>query len=226
MADSKVVLRTSKSVPWRPAAANAHHPHFVTSPLTVRIERRRRCQGSPRDLCRTTALGLNFLPKFDNRSDAQVRLSSLRAGGTDTGGAAPCGSRCLMVSKKHSGHLVMCPPFFAKNRAWADRPAGETRQSPHLPLDCPHLHQDSAANPSSLTMGPLSIRTALEGHRQPVFPDWGADPPRVLRVCVARYGPQGAAIGGAVRDLWCLRGLAPPSPAHTFRRHCTVQHAI
>ena len=47
----------------------------------------------------------HFLPKFDNQSDT-ARLSV---------GAACAGASCLAVSKKHSGHLVMGPPFFSKN---------------------------------------------------------------------------------------------------------------
>ena len=48
----------------------------------------------------------HFLPKFDNAGD-EARL----AGDASLAGAA----RCLAVSKKHSGHLVMCPPFYSKN---------------------------------------------------------------------------------------------------------------
>lgn len=47
----------------------------------------------------------HFLPKFDNQS-----TSALLGGTVD---AAADG--CLMVSKKHSGSLVMAPPFFSKN---------------------------------------------------------------------------------------------------------------
>ena len=47
----------------------------------------------------------NFLPKFDNQAES-ARL---------TRDPATAGARCLAVTKKHSGHLVMCPPFYSKN---------------------------------------------------------------------------------------------------------------
>eukprot|EP00966_Prymnesium_polylepis_P055235 1277392-Prymnesium_polylepis.1 len=50
-------------------------------------------------------LSAHFLPKFDNQSEA-TRLSV---------GEASAGASCLIVSKKHSGHLVMAPPFYSKN---------------------------------------------------------------------------------------------------------------
>ena len=50
-------------------------------------------------------LSSHFFPKFDNQSEG-VRLSSA---------PAAAGARCLAVSKKHSGHLVMAPPFYSKN---------------------------------------------------------------------------------------------------------------
>lgn len=53
--------------------------------------------------CRVFA---HFLPKFDNQSEG-ARLS--------TGPAAAAAAQCLAVSKKHSGHLVMAPPFYSKN---------------------------------------------------------------------------------------------------------------
>ena len=46
----------------------------------------------------------HFLPKFDNQSE-DVRLT----------GGHPDACRCLLVSKKHSGSLVMAPPFYSKN---------------------------------------------------------------------------------------------------------------
>ena len=47
----------------------------------------------------------HFLPKFDNQSEGTrlTRDPTCRE------------ARCLAVSKKHSGHLVMCPPFYSKN---------------------------------------------------------------------------------------------------------------
>ena len=50
-------------------------------------------------------LSSHFFSKFDNQSEG-VRLSSA---------PAAAGARCLAVSKKHSGHLVMAPPFYSKN---------------------------------------------------------------------------------------------------------------
>lgn len=47
----------------------------------------------------------HFLPKFDNQSE-NARIHTDRA-------CDP--ARCLIVSKKHSGHLVMAPPFYSKN---------------------------------------------------------------------------------------------------------------
>jgi len=47
----------------------------------------------------------HFLPKFDNQSEG-ARLSS---------SPAAASARCLAISKKHSGHLVMAPPFYSKN---------------------------------------------------------------------------------------------------------------
>jgi hypothetical protein len=52
--------------------------------------------------CRVSS---HFLPKFDNQSEG-ARLTS---------DPAAAGARCLAVSKKHSGHLVMAPPFYSKN---------------------------------------------------------------------------------------------------------------
>ena len=48
----------------------------------------------------------NFLPKFDNQSEA-ARLTR--------DAACESEARCLAVTKKHSGHLVMAPPFYSKN---------------------------------------------------------------------------------------------------------------
>ena len=48
----------------------------------------------------------HFLPKFQNASE-DARLTSA------VGGVAGDGMMC--VSKKHSGSLVMAPPFYAKN---------------------------------------------------------------------------------------------------------------
>lgn len=52
--------------------------------------------------CRVSS---HFLPKFDNQSEG-ARLTS---------DPAAAGARSLAVSKKHSGHLVMAPPFYSKN---------------------------------------------------------------------------------------------------------------
>ena len=74
----------------------------------------------------------NFLPKFENaRGDLEeYRLSRTQAptssskspsapaqtGGGSTAAAVPAEPvNVLVVSKKHSGSLVMAPPFFAKN---------------------------------------------------------------------------------------------------------------
>lgn len=48
----------------------------------------------------------NFLPKFNNQSDGERLAPGLEALG-DRG--------CLLVSKKHSGSLLMAPPFYSKN---------------------------------------------------------------------------------------------------------------
>ena len=48
----------------------------------------------------------HFLPKFDNQSES-ARLTKEPACAAE--------ARCLAVTKKHSGHLVMCPPFYSKN---------------------------------------------------------------------------------------------------------------
>jgi hypothetical protein len=48
----------------------------------------------------------HFLPKFDNEDTASAKRLTSRA---------PTGACCLVVSKKHSGHLVMAPPFYSKN---------------------------------------------------------------------------------------------------------------
>ena len=70
------------------------------------------CKGIHRNYHDFAALLGHFLPKFDNRDEESSRLSTqLASPATST--SAP---RCLAISKKHSGHLVMCPPFFAKNR--------------------------------------------------------------------------------------------------------------
>ena len=53
----------------------------------------------------------HFLTKFENQGEDK-RLSPLlasRANGSSRG------ERCLMVSKKHSGSLLMAPPFYSKN---------------------------------------------------------------------------------------------------------------
>ena len=49
---------------------------------------------------------MQFLPKFDNQAE-ETRLT----------GDATClaEAKCLAVTKKHSGHLVMAPPFYSKN---------------------------------------------------------------------------------------------------------------
>ena len=47
----------------------------------------------------------HFLPKFENAAESK-RL---------TGGAAAGATSLMCVSKKHSGSLVMAPPFYAKN---------------------------------------------------------------------------------------------------------------
>ena len=49
----------------------------------------------------------HFLPKFDNQDEAHLLT---RDAACEAGGA-----RCLAVTKKHSGHLVMAPPFYSKN---------------------------------------------------------------------------------------------------------------
>ena len=46
----------------------------------------------------------HFLPKFDNQAEGRRLCDD----------PIP-EARCLSVSKKHSGHLVMCPPFYSKN---------------------------------------------------------------------------------------------------------------
>ena len=48
----------------------------------------------------------HFLPKFDNEG-AESRLAHHPD--------AQAHANCLAVTKKHSGHLVMCPPFYSKN---------------------------------------------------------------------------------------------------------------
>ena len=48
----------------------------------------------------------HFLPKFDNEG-TESRLAHHPD--------AQAHANCLAVSKKHSGHLVMCPPFYSKN---------------------------------------------------------------------------------------------------------------
>ena len=52
----------------------------------------------------------HFLPKFDNL-DSTGESPRLTADPALAGGVA----KCLAISKKHSGHLVMCPPFYSKN---------------------------------------------------------------------------------------------------------------
>ena len=48
----------------------------------------------------------HFLPKFDNENEHSRLIHHPEA----------CAlANCLAVSKKHSGHLVMCPPFYSKN---------------------------------------------------------------------------------------------------------------
>ncbi|KAL1500123.1 hypothetical protein AB1Y20_012796 [Prymnesium parvum] len=47
----------------------------------------------------------HFLPKFDNENAASRLSDKARA----------AGASCLIVSKKHSGSLVMAPPFYSKN---------------------------------------------------------------------------------------------------------------
>ena len=47
----------------------------------------------------------NFLPKFDNQAESARLTRDPRCLAANT----------LAVSKKHSGHLVMCPPFYSKN---------------------------------------------------------------------------------------------------------------
>ena len=49
----------------------------------------------------------HFLPKFDNENSAAEERLTSRVG--------PSMGGCLAISKKHSGHLVMAPPFYAKN---------------------------------------------------------------------------------------------------------------
>lgn len=63
----------------------------------------------PAKVCRNSSvehprLFAHFLPKFENQQEA--RLLS---------GSSLAGARCLAVAKKHSGHLVMAPPFYSKN---------------------------------------------------------------------------------------------------------------
>lgn len=47
-----------------------------------------------------------FLPKFDNQDEGAMLTSDP---------ACAVEARCLAVTKKHSGHLVMAPPFYSKN---------------------------------------------------------------------------------------------------------------
>ena len=61
----------------------------------------------------------HFLTKFENQS-ADKRLSPLLqanppASSSSSSSPPPTASRCLMVSKKHSGSLLMAPPFYSKN---------------------------------------------------------------------------------------------------------------
>ena len=51
-------------------------------------------------------LSSHFLPKFDNQSEG-ARLTR--------DAACEAEAKCLAVTKKHSGHLVMAPPFYSKN---------------------------------------------------------------------------------------------------------------
>ena len=49
----------------------------------------------------------NFFPKFDNEDTAQDARLTSRASTSEP--------KCLAITKKHSGHLVMAPPFYSKN---------------------------------------------------------------------------------------------------------------
>jgi len=62
--------------------------------------------GQERVVARTTT---HFLPKFDNQNEDQ-RLAWMIHGA-----ASEVASGILYVSKKHSGSLVMAPPFYSKN---------------------------------------------------------------------------------------------------------------
>ena len=64
----------------------------------------RSSSGGSDDLPGLPRLFAHFLPKFDNQQ--QERLLS---------DGSLAGARCLAISKKHSGHLVMAPPFYSKN---------------------------------------------------------------------------------------------------------------
>ena len=52
-------------------------------------------------------ISTHFLPKFDNENEAKASRLVSRASST---------AQSLAISKKHSGHLVMAPPFYSKVR--------------------------------------------------------------------------------------------------------------
>ena len=78
----------------------------------------------------------HFLPKFDNQAEGRRLCDD----------PIP-EARCLSVSKKHSGHLVMCPPFYSKNGSANpySRMGELLLRAPELPLGVARLAPEHGA---------------------------------------------------------------------------------
>ena len=90
---------SNSAVAARGAAAAA-----AAAALLSRPGRGRGGRGGPPPPQPAARLLCHFLPKFDNQAEGRRLCDD----------PIP-EARCLSVSKKHSGHLVMCPPFYSKN---------------------------------------------------------------------------------------------------------------
>jgi len=58
-------------------------------------------------------LSTHFLTKFENQNQNTLLSPIFAHTNTKSNGKGP--SKCLLVSKKHSGSLLMAPPFYSKN---------------------------------------------------------------------------------------------------------------
>ena len=150
----------------------------------------------------------NFLPKFDNQAES-ARL---------TRDPATAGARCLAVTKKHSGHLVMCPPSIQRTGA----PTGTLAQaSCCCALTSMQSFRDVAASAS--TRGGHAEAHGLCYSFECIVPrvlgDHGATPRAAYMVLtvVSHVGSGGTFLSPAQLLVHALRGACRSTRSRTCR---------